>query len=194
MYRAVTYLAVKRNISCEDGPGLARLAAEADFRLVPSGSGKQLIICEGEDITEAIREPLISQNVSLVSSHREVRRELVRKQRAMASGRNVVMDGRDVGTVVLPEAECKIFLTATLEERARRRYEEMVGKGYAGDYDSVKKELARRDGLDENREVDPLRPAPDSVIIDTTGVRQEAVVKHILKICEEKRGKNRGEK
>lgn len=188
MYRAVTYKAIKAGIPCEDGPALARLAAEIDIQLVRSGSGKQQVICDGVDITEEIRTPLVNQSVSQVSYHRGVREALVRKQQELASARDVVMDGRDIGTVVLPGAECKIYLTASLEERTRRRYLELSEKGYREDIDTIREELEKRDWLDQNRAVGPLYPAPDAVIINTSHTSQEQVLNSILKICRQ-RGK-----
>lgn len=186
MYRAVTYLAQQNNILSGDAAGLAKLAATASIELISVGGGKQQVICNGEDVTEKIRDPRVSREVSLVSSHREVRQELVRLQQDLASNRNVVMDGRDIGTVVLPHARCKIFLTASLEERAKRRFAELLAKGYTGTFEQARRELALRDQIDAGRAVDPLQPAADAAIIDTTGLNQEEVVKRILDICPKK--------
>lgn len=178
----MTYLALQKRIPCESEEELTRLAAEASFQLIPAGGGGQQVLINGTDVTEEIRSPQVSKFVSLVSSHRGVRRELVRKQQEMANNLNVVMDGRDIGTVVLPQAQLKIFLTASPRERASRRYQEMAAKGYAGEYEEIEKEIFRRDELDTGRSVDPLRPAEDAVVMDTTGVALDEVVAGILKI------------
>jgi cytidylate kinase len=183
MYRAVTYLAIQKEVSCDAEMELVKIASNMDFEFIPLGAGQQKVICNGQDITEEIRNTHVSHKVSVVSSHREVRRELVKKQQALAKNRDVVMDGRDIGLVVLPEAECKIFLTAESDERARRRYNELLEKGFTGSYDDIKKDIAKRDEQDSTRIVDPLRPAADAVIVDTTGASLEEVVNRILKIC-----------
>jgi cytidylate kinase len=182
MYRAVTYLALQKGTSSDAGMELAKIAAEMDFQFVLVGAGRQIVICDGKDITEEIRDPRVSHKVSMISSHREVRQELVKKQQELANNRDVVMDGRDIGTVVLPEAECKIYLTADSDERTRRRYNELLGKGFAGSYDDIKKDIFKRDEQDKTRTVDPLRPAWDAIIVDTTGVSLEEVVVRIMKI------------
>lgn len=188
MYRAVTYLALRQGINTAEEKKLAKIAEEINLTFVPSGTGRQTVICNGTDITDEIRDPLVSQKVSLVSAHREVRRELVKKQQELAENHNVVMDGRDIGTVVLPKAEFKIFLTASLDERAQRRYKELQEKGYTGTYESIRQEMAGRDELDTTRAVDPLRVAPDAVIVDTTGSPLDEVIGKILQKYAEKRG------
>lgn len=188
MYRAVTYLALRQDIDADEEKKLAQIAEKIKLTFVPSGTGRQLVICNGTDITDEIRDPLVSQKVSLVSAHREVRRALVKKQQELAENHNVVMDGRDIGTVVLPKAEFKIFLTASLDERAQRRYKELHEKGYSGTYESIRQEMAERDELDITRAADPLRPAPDAVMIDTTGSPLEEVIGKILQKYAEKRG------
>jgi len=188
MYRAITYVAIENEVSCNDEEELARLAAETEIDFMIADTGKQLVICNGLDVTALIRNPRISKKVSLVSQHPGVRRILVEKQQDLAEKRDVVMDGRDIGTVVLPKAECKIFLTASLAERARRRYMEFLGKGYAQEYDTIRAELERRDTLDANREVGPLRQACDAVVIDTTCLGLQDVVTKIMKIYEQKKG------
>lgn len=182
MYRAVTYMAVQCSISCDDGAALTRLAAQTDIQLVRTPEGRQLVFCNGTDVTEEIRNPAISQKVSQVSSHQGVRNELVKKQQEMARCKNVIMDGRDIGTVVLPEAQYKFYLTADLDERARRRHSEMQNKGYEVNRDAIRLDLEKRDHLDQNRSVGPLRPAPDAVVIDTTHKTLENIVDMIMGI------------
>jgi len=187
MYRAITYAALQNHIPLDDSAGLKELAARTRIDLVRSGAGAQLVLLDGRDVSEEIRSPLVSQKVSLVASHPGVREALVRKQQQMAECQDVVMDGRDIGTVVLPNADVKIYLTASLAERARRRYEEMRAKGYAGTYDQVKADVEARDDLDQNRAVSPLRAAPDAVCLDTTDSTPEEIVQRILQLIREKK-------
>ncbi len=187
MYRAITYLALQNDIACTDEKALSKLAQESEIMLIRSCEGKQLVVCNDVDITEEIRDPEISNNVSLVARHEGVRKELVKKQQNLARQHDVIMDGRDIGTVVLPDAECKIYLTASLEERASRRYKEIRTKGYRESYEDIKKDLEERDFLDKNRDVAPLRPALDAVVLDTTNLSQEQVVSAILKIYQQKK-------
>ncbi len=188
MYRALTYAALQKGVSSDNGEGLSILAEETKIELGPIINGSQQVICNKEDVTEAIREPSVSQSVSEVSKHKSVRKALVKKQQELAADRDVVMDGRDIGTVVLPNAEIKIFLTAELEERAKRRYRENVDKGYTGEFSEVKREIEKRDFIDKKRAVGPLRPAPDAVVIDTTGLSRAEVTEAIMGIYRKKRG------
>lgn len=188
MYRAVTYLALQRGINCDDREALTLLAAQTDMQIVRLPDGKQRVFCDGEDVTDELRNKTVNQKVSLVSSHQGVRAELVRKQQNMARCKNVVMDGRDIGTVVLPGAEYKIFLTADLQERAWRRYREIRQKGSNESFGAVRLDLESRDHLDENRAVGPLRPAPDAIVIDTTHTGIDETVERILGIIREGRG------
>jgi len=188
MYRAITYLALENGVSCEDEEALSKIALETEIDFVITKTGEQLVICNGQDVTALIRDPQINEKVSLVSQHPGVRQALVKKQQALAKRRDVVMDGRDIGTVVLPKADCKIFLTASLAERARRRHLELREKGYLQEYDTIKTELERRDKLDEGREVGPLSIASDAVVIDTTGISLGDVVLTIMRIYEQKMG------
>ena len=187
MYRAITYVALKNRVSCKDEQELSRIAGEIEIDFIINDTGKQLVICNGLNVSEHIRNPQINKKVSLVSLHPAVRRILVKKQQALAEKRDVVMDGRDIGTVVLPKAECKIFLTASLEERARRRYLELIEKGYTQEYETIRAEMERRDKLDGEREVGPLRMAHDAAVIDTTRLSLQDVVNVILKIYEQKK-------
>jgi len=182
MYRAITYIATDKGIPCTDEEALTKLAAQTDIRFARDSAGRQLVICDGRDITEEIRTPVISNNVSLTAKHEGVRRELVNKQQNMAKSHNVVMDGRDIGTVVLPGAEVKVFLTASLEERAKRRFLELKAGGFSGDIETVAAEVARRDDMDVKRAASPLRPAKDAIIIDTTCSALDKVVSDIMQL------------
>ncbi|MGB0090769.1 MAG: (d)CMP kinase, partial [Planifilum fulgidum] len=141
---------------------------------------------DGIRVTEAIRSPEVTQHVSKVAKMAEVRRVLVEKQRRLARDGGVVMDGRDIGTHVLPDADVKVFLTASLEERVRRRHLEMIRRGFSSDPDRLYQEIKQRDEMDENRSHSPLRPAADAVIMDTTGRSIDEVVSMILDLCRTK--------
>lgn len=182
MYRAVTYGALQAGISLSDEEKLAELAQESKIELVRQNTGPQQVLLNGRVITEEIRSPLINQKVSLVASLPHVREVLVQKQREMADNHDVVMDGRDIGTVVLPSAEVKIFLTATLAERARRRYQEMQVKGYSDTLEEVMADVENRDQLDSSRETSPLYAAADAYTIDTTDKPLEDIVESIIEL------------
>ena len=175
MYRAVTLKALNQNIDVEDEETIAKMLQDTSIRL----TNDKKVFLDGEDVTDAIRQPIVSQNVSAVSAHKFVRDELKRRQIEYAKTDNVVMDGRDIGTVVLPHAELKIFLVASVEERAERRYKENVEKGITADLELLKKEIAERDYKDSHRAVSPLKPAADAIHFDTTGVGIADVVAFI---------------
>ncbi|KAF1304230.1 MULTISPECIES: (d)CMP kinase [Enterococcus] len=178
MYRSVTYLAIQHQVAFSDEEALVQLIKKHTISFKQTGRG-QLVFVDGENVSKVIREPEVTNNVSEVSAHRKVREELVRQQQKIAEAGGVVMDGRDIGTAVLPNAEVKIFLVASAEERAQRRYKENQGKGITTDFDTLKKEIEHRDYLDSHREVSPLKQAEDAVLIDTTGKDIPEVVKAI---------------
>ena len=175
MYRSLTYLALKNNVAVEDETVLMSLLNDADIVLQRNGEG-QAVLVNGEDVTDEIRQNDVTNNVSVVASYAKVREELVQRQREMASKTGVAMDGRDIGTVVLPNAEVKIFLVASVDERAERRYLENKQKGIESDYEQLKQEIITRDEYDSNREVSPLKQAKDAIRVDTTGLSIEEVV------------------
>jgi cytidylate kinase len=179
MYRAVTWKALAAGADPADGRALAALAASVRLELVPGPAGERLL-ADGDDVTERIREPAVTRAVSLVASVPAVRRALVPLQRALARGGPAVVEGRDIGTVVFPDAAVKIFLVASLEERARRRRLELGER--AGSLAELAEEIRRRDALDSERDDSPLRPAPDAVPLDTTGLAIEDVVAEIVRI------------
>ena len=146
----------------------------------------QTVLLDGEDVTGLIRTPEVSIAASDISAIPAVRHKMVELQRQLAASRDVVMDGRDIGTVVLPDAQVKIFLTASVEERARRRYEELKEKGSDVTLDGVTKDIRYRDQNDESREMAPLKPAKDALIVDTTGFCLEKSLEVLLKIIREK--------
>lgn len=183
MYRAVALLALRRGISPEDGERLAEAARrlELDLRWDPETGGTR-VLAGGEDITAHLRSPEVEKVVSAVSARPEVRRVLVERQRRLAEDGPVVMAGRDIGTVVLPDADLKVFLTASAEERARRRYLERLARGEAADYEAVLAEVRRRDEYDSTRPVAPLRPADDSLVLNTDGLTLQQVVEKLVEI------------
>ncbi len=186
MYRAVTWLAQRRGIDLGAEAAVTALAEQAVFAFPGLGASEHVnppIAIDGLDATAGIREPVVDAGVSLVSSYAGVRAALVREQQALARARGVVMVGRDIGTVVLPEAPLKIYLIAGAQERARRRYEERVALGKAADYDEIYAAMERRDRLDAERAHSPLHPAADAVLLDTTGLPIEAVVARALELA-----------
>lgn len=180
MYRAVTLKALRAGMDLEDQPGLSRLAATTSVNLTADTNEGLRVHLNGEDVTEEIRSPEVSRSVSLVAKVPAVRKRLVELQRAMALGGGVVMEGRDIGTVVLPDAHVKIFLTASSMERARRRREELVAKGYVMDQRQIEEEILERDRIDTSRKTDPLTPALDAEVIDCSSFPVEQVVKMII--------------
>ena len=190
MYRAVTWAALKRDIPVEDEEALTRLAEELHIEIANAteDDGRQYtVLADSVDITWAIRTPAVDANVSTVSAHPGVRRALVPKQRRVALEEPVVMVGRDIGTVVLPDADLKIYLDATVEERARRRWEEIQERGKKDvDYQDVLRSMRRRDRIDSNRDVSPLRAAEDAIIIDTTDLSVTEVVGESERLVEER--------
>ncbi|MGI6285635.1 (d)CMP kinase [Neomoorella humiferrea] len=186
MYRALTWKALKRGINVFAEKQLVALAEETNIYLESTTGGILKVYCDGEEVTKAIRQENVSCHVSAVARVPEVRRRLVELQRKMAASNRVVMDGRDIGTNVLPEAPYKFFLTASLAERARRRYQELLAAGQPAALEKIKEEIHKRDVQDSLREVDPLQPAPDAVIIDTTNLRIEEVVDKMLSIIYER--------
>ncbi|MDR4888737.1 (d)CMP kinase [Fredinandcohnia sp. QZ13] len=185
MYRALTYKALQSNLDLENEDQLLKALQNANLELRPSDNG-QLVFIDGKDVTEKIREHDVTNSVSIVSRHRKVREDMVKRQQGFAEHGGVVMDGRDIGTHVLPNAEVKIFLLASVEERAVRRHEENLSKGYQSDLEQLKSEIAARDKLDSEREVAPLRKAEDAIEIDTTSLSIEEVVAKIMDVVKER--------
>lgn len=183
MYRAITYKALKRNIDVEDGIALGRLLADTTISLVQGEKG-QLVLVDGEDVTEVIRTDEVTNNVSAVARHREVRRDMTIRQQELAAKGGVVMDGRDIGTSVLPNADVKIFLLAGVEERAKRRHAENLKKGFSSDLENLKREIAMRDKMDTEREESPLKKAEGAVEIDTTYMSIDEVADAIMAAAE----------
>lgn len=188
MYRAITLAAIRRGIDLSDAAALSALAESSriDVSLSESGSvNSSTVTVDGEDVTSDLRSPAVEDAVSLVSRVPGVRAALVRQQREIASRRPVVMAGRDIGTVVLPDADLKVYLDASIEERARRRYREFASVHKSVSEDDVVADIRRRDQIDSEREVSPLKPAEDAVIIDTDGMSQDEVLARILSLVDQ---------
>ena len=179
MYRAATYLALQNHLTENDADKIVTLLETYSISFGRSESGEQLVFVGDVDVTHPIRENEVTNNVSWVAAIPEVREKLVHLQQLIAAQGGIVMDGRDIGTVVLPNAELKIFLVASVEERAERRYKENLEKGIPADLETLKREIAERDYKDSHREVSPLKPAADSIHFDTTGIGITEVVKFI---------------
>nr|WP_245403147.1 (d)CMP kinase [Lactococcus carnosus] len=178
MYRVATYIALCNGLSETDGTSIIGVLKEnpISFGNAPEG---QLVYTGEVDVTHAIRQNDVTNAVSKISAVTEIRDYLVDVQREIASHGGIVMDGRDIGTVVLPDAELKIFLVASVEERAQRRYKENLQKGIETDYDLLKFEISERDRKDTTRQVSPLKQASDAILIDTTGITISEVVSKI---------------
>lgn len=183
MYRAVTLAALEQGIDLEDGQQLGELMTSLDIRLTPGENGQRVFIGERE-VTESIRSSEVTNNVSFVAKHAQVRSALVEMQRRLAESGGIVMDGRDIGTVVLPDAELKVFMTATVEERASRRHRENVSRGMDSDLEALQAEIALRDKRDSEREVSPLRQADDAIYLDTTVMSIDQVVLRLTELVE----------
>lgn len=183
MYRALTLEAIRRGIGVDEEEKLINLARDLDIDL-DSREGKLFVLVEGRDVTDLIREPQVTEKVSQVSSYPGVRAVMVEKQRALGNKRQVIMDGRDIGECVLPDADFKFYITASLQERARRRLNELKGRGIEADYSQVIREIEHRDYLDAHREVGALKVLPDSIVIDTSELNPDEVVEKIVRIVE----------
>lgn len=183
MYRAIAYKAIKNQILIEDESSVSQIAKTTE--VVLDHSEERNVWCDGENVTQAIRSPEISRAVSVVAAYVGVRERLVEMQRKEAKRGGVVMDGRDIGTHVLPEADIKIYLTATPKERAKRRWLELVNAGKNVLFEEVAKDMQKRDRQDTERQFSPLEPAQDAVILDTTGLSVEGMVAKIVALAQE---------
>jgi cytidylate kinase len=189
MYRAVTWAVLDRCIPVQDEAAVTALAGNLhiDVSAPTVDDGRQYtVMADGVDITWKIRTPEVNAHVSPVSAYIGVREEMVRQQRRVARDGRVVMVGRDIGTVVLPDADLKLYLDATAEERARRRWREELARGKESDYESVLASTRRRDAIDSNRDASPLRAAPDAVVLDTTDMDIDAVMEAVWRLVEER--------
>lgn len=185
MYRSVTFAALKNHVKLDDDQALKKLLKTIEIRFVPA-EPEQRVFVNDEEVTQAIRTPEITNNVSLVSAQPSVRAELTKRQQEIAEAGGIVMDGRDIGTTVLPNAEVKIFLVASVHERAVRRFKENQTKGIDTPLDVLEKEIEERDYKDSHREISPLTQAKDAVLVDTTSLTINQVVDKILEIIDQK--------
>lgn len=175
MYRALTVLALREGADVEDGPALGRLAAGHDIGLVAGGRSERVLL-DGADVTDASRQAPVTAAVSQVAAHREVRERIVALQRSILASGDWVADGRDIGSVVCPDADVKVFLTADPGERARRRHAELVAGGRDVALDDVLQEIRTRDAFDSGRRESPLVVAEGATVVDTTALTQDEVV------------------
>ena len=185
LYRAVGLFIMRNNVNPKDEQYVNKLLPSIKLELIYI-SGEQCVFLNSEDVSKDIRQPEVSMAASDVSAIAEVRSFLFDLQKDMANKNNVVMDGRDIGTVVLPNACVKIFLTATPEERANRRYDELMQKGVNVSYDEVLSDIKQRDFNDSNRKIAPLKPATDSIIVDTTGNEMEKSLEILINVIKDK--------
>lgn len=180
IYRALTWLALQRNIDLEDQEALAAMASSARIELEqPDDQGRPRIKVEGADVTAVLREPEVDRGVSFVSRVPGVRQATLAMQRALAREGRLVMLGRDIGSVVLPDAPLKVYLDASAKERARRRHRELAENGVDRAEEDILNELLARDEMDRGRHVSPLKPAPDALIIDTDDLTLEQVIERV---------------
>lgn len=185
MYRSVALRVKERSISPEDESAVSQVASSLHLTLAPEGE-KIHVFCDGKDVTEAIRTPEISRLASHISKQKAVREALVRMQREMGKEGGVILEGRDIGTVVFPDAEAKFYLDAEGDVRARRRYKEMVEKGAKVDFKRTREELVQRDHNDMHRNHSPLKKAKDAIYIDSTHRSVEEIVEEMIRIAKSK--------
>jgi cytidylate kinase len=183
MYRALTLKILENNVPINDESEIIRLANGIKIDLRNNPDGPLTVILDGNDVSSAIREPRITQFVSDIAKIKEVRQILVKMQREFGQKGNCVLDGRDIGTVVFPQAQKKFFIDASAGERAKRRFKELKGLGQTVGEDAVAKDLANRDKIDSTRQASPLRQAPDAIYIDTTELSIEQVVDKMFNLC-----------
>lgn len=191
MYRIVTLSVLRSGIDLGDAAAIAAVVGDIELA-VGHDPAEDRSLLAGEDVSKEIRGDAVTAAVSAVSAVPAVRTRLVGLQRTLADGSgSVVVEGRDIGTVVLPDAEVKIFLTASAEERARRRYDQNIASGLADDYERVLADVKRRDHLDSTRAVSPLRAADDAIVVDTSHMNQSEVIAHLTELVEQKAGVSR---
>jgi CMP/dCMP kinase len=179
MYRAITLKALEKMIDVNDEEELVKLLESTEITLIQSEEGQRVLL-DNEDVTLKIRSKEVTNHVSYVAQHPKVRADMVSRQQRLADKRGVVMDGRDIGTKVIPDAEVKIFLIASVEERAKRRHVENLTKGFPSDLEELKNEIEKRDHIDSERAASPLVKADDAIEIDTTSLSIEGVANQIL--------------
>ena len=187
MYRAVTWIGLQRGIPLEDEKAITELAQQIHIDVVPptvEDGRHYTVLADDQDVTWDIRLPEVDANVSLVSTYGGVREAMVEQQRRIARGGRIVMVGRDIGSVVIPDADLKIYLDATVEERARRRWQEMLSRGEEADLENVLEMMRRRDRIDSGRDISPLTIVPDAIVVDTTSLQIDEVVRELEQLVE----------
>ena len=195
MYRAITWKVLKNSININNENIISDLVSDTCITIERVNSNNlkndNRIFVDGEDVTEEIRDPKIDRNVSQIARLPKIRKQLIHLQRKLAEKGNIIMEGRDIGSVILPKADIKLYFTASEEERIKRRYTELIDKGYRVDYEEVKKQIVQRDEIDSKRKYAPLVKAKDAFVIDSTKKSIEEVKDEILKIIR-KHKKSRG--
>lgn len=184
MYRVLGLAATRRDMALDDERALTELAQDLDVSFEVDEAGEQRVVLDGDDVSTAIRTEEAGNAASKVAVLPAVRKALLERQRAFRRAPGLVADGRDMGTVVFPDAPCKIYLTASVEERARRRYNQLNQQGLGGNLSALLKDIAERDRRDSSRSVAPLRPAEDATILDTTGIAVDEVLERVLEAAE----------
>ncbi len=184
MYRACALAALKRKIDCLDETTIERFIEDIDL-VIRYENGRQITILDGEDVSEKIRANEVSMMSSNISSLGAVRRKMVEMQQTVAKSNDCILDGRDIGTVVLPDSKHKFYITATPEVRAERRYKELVAKGQTVNYEELLQEVNRRDYNDSHRAISPLKQAEDAIVIDTTNMSVDEVVEKMFSYLHE---------
>lgn len=185
MYRTIALYCIKNNADPDNEEEVSRLSLEAPIEIKYT-DGKQVMLLSGEDVTASLREENVGKCASDISKFEAVRERLVSMQQELGEKYDVVMDGRDIGTVVLPNADLKIYLTASVDVRAERRYKELIEKGENCSFEEIRKDIEQRDYNDMNRKISPLKKADDAVEVDTSDMNIEEVVSCALALCEER--------
>lgn len=186
MYRAITWLALQRGVNVRDEAAVTALAEKTQIDIAPASKsdGRACdVLVDSQDITWEIRRHQVDSNVSLISAYRGVRSALSQQQRRIGQRGRIVMVGRDIGTVVLPDADLKIYLDATAEQRARRRYDEIIARGGQADYDEILTKVIERDRIDSTRDVAPLKTAEDAVVLNSDKLTADEVFEQALALC-----------
>lgn len=185
MYRAMALFLLNRKVDCSNEEEIGEVCTQADIS-IEYRDGEQIVLLNGENVNAHLRSEEVGRMASVSSANPRVREHLLMLQRGLAKSHDVVMDGRDIGTVILPRAEVKIYLTASADTRAKRRYLELSEKGLVCDFEEIRKDIVERDERDMNREVSPLKQAEDAVLVDSSELSIDAVVAEILRIYHEK--------
>ena len=182
MYRAFTWYCLRKGVDCQDEQACVALIPEVNIELKPG----HIVLCNGIDVSKDIRQVDVSSNVSYIASYKDIRLALVELQRKMAEKDSVIMDGRDIGTYVLPNADVKIFQIASVETRAVRRYEENIAKGMNCTLEEIEEDVRKRDYIDSHRAFAPLKPAPDSILLDTSFMSVDEVVNKVVETIDKR--------